>query len=139
MDGESKKLIPFSLKDHLKNPDRKIVTLDGRSVRIICIDRRVDDYSIVALVQDNDGEKVYSYTKNGLSLHGIEDPNNIFFVIEKKTGWINVYRSECIGIANNVSRRVYNTREEALNGAKRDRIDTIKIEWEEYELKHEKE
>ena len=29
----------FSLEEYLEHPDRKVVTRDGRSVRIICTDR----------------------------------------------------------------------------------------------------
>lgn len=32
----------FSLDEYLKNPTRPIVTRDGRSVRIICTDRKSD-------------------------------------------------------------------------------------------------
>lgn len=43
----------FSLDEHLKNPDRKIVTRDGHLVRIICTDRNDPNppqHPIVALV-----------------------------------------------------------------------------------------
>lgn len=39
----------FNLDEYLKNPNRKIVTRDGRAVRIICIDKKSDAWPIVAL------------------------------------------------------------------------------------------
>lgn len=36
---EKKKLVRFSLEDWQANPKRKVVTDDGRDVRIVCIDR----------------------------------------------------------------------------------------------------
>ena len=49
---------------------------------------------------------------------------------EKRTGWINVYHYDGVGNAN-ASRRIYDTKEEALACENKGRIDTIKIEWEE--------
>lgn len=40
---------PFNLEEYLSNPSKKIVTRDGRSVRIICIDRRGYTCPIVAM------------------------------------------------------------------------------------------
>lgn len=74
----------FDLDEYLKNPNRKVVTRDGRSVRIVCTDMR--------------------------------------------SGWINIYSRT--GDAN-ASRRIYDTEEEALKCASVERVDTIKIEWEE--------
>ena len=59
---------PFNLEEYLKNPSRKIVTRDGRNARIVCTDRRYENYPIVALVQISDNcinEEVYTYTKDG--------------------------------------------------------------------------
>lgn len=36
---ETKKLTRFSLEDWQANPKRKVVTDDGREVRIVCVDR----------------------------------------------------------------------------------------------------
>lgn len=51
----------FSLEEYLKNPNRKIVTRDGRDVRIICTDRRGGDHPILALcTMSNESENLYS-------------------------------------------------------------------------------
>lgn len=73
----------FNLQEYLKNPDRKIVTRDGRSVRIICTDKEGSECSIVALVKDKNEEKVNIYYPNGVvSLLAIDD--DLFFAPEKK-------------------------------------------------------
>lgn len=37
----------FSLEEHLKNPEKKIVTRNGRKARIICTDRDSFDGDII--------------------------------------------------------------------------------------------
>ena len=32
----------FSLKEYLKNPNQRVVTVDGEEVRIICTDRKLN-------------------------------------------------------------------------------------------------
>ena len=57
----------FNLKSYIANP-RKVVTRDGRKVRIICTDREGSMYPIVALITD-DGiglEILVTYTKDGI-------------------------------------------------------------------------
>ena len=56
----------FNLEEYRNNPSRKIVTRDGRNVRIICTDRR-GDYPIIALTekQGNDEETLDAFTENG--------------------------------------------------------------------------
>ena len=44
----------FNLEEYLKNPSRKVVTRDGRNVRIICTDKRGTNFPIVALVECED-------------------------------------------------------------------------------------
>lgn len=121
----------FNLQDYLKNPGRKIVTRDGRNVRILCTDRNHPTRPIVALVQIDRCKDTYSsYTKDGLWFDCTSSPNDLFFAPEKKEGWINLYKSGNNFFACDV--RVYNTKEEAKNcphGS--DYIATVKIEWEE--------
>lgn len=119
----------FSLEEYLKNPERKIVTRDGHEARVICTDRNANDYIVIALVQDHLNENIYSYTKEGLLRCNTESPSDLFFAPEKKEGWINIYHYDGIGNAN-ASRRIFNTKEEAIACANKGRVDTIKIEWE---------
>lgn len=50
----------------LVSTDKKYKTRDGRSARIICTDMKACGYSVVALVQSEDGEQIESYTAEGL-------------------------------------------------------------------------
>lgn len=61
----------FSLDEYLKNPQRKVITREGLSVRIICTDRVCDNKEsqkpIMALVNFGNKEVVYPYTSDGIS------------------------------------------------------------------------
>lgn len=123
----------FSLEEYLKNPERKIVTRDGHKARVICTDRHSDDYIVIALVQEDSGETIYSYTKEGLLRVNKESLSDLFFAPERKTGWINVSRI-AQGNAGEITYTgaVYPTKEEALAGYSGvGLLATIQIEWEE--------
>ena len=94
----------FDLDKYLKNPNRKIVTRDGRSVRIVCTDMIGTSYPVLAICRvDPTHDSCYSYTTTG-KLHIGEDLRlDLFFAPEKRSGWINIYR--CTGNAN-ASRRI---------------------------------
>lgn len=125
----------FSLQEYLKNPSRKVVTGDGRKVKILCTNRK-SLYPIVALVEnhDSDNESVCSYREDGLySMFSQSEENNLFFAPEKHVGWINIRRSDSnryyIG-----QTKLYNSKEEADEVAKINDstfIKTLRIEWEE--------
>ena len=124
----------FDLKEYLANPSRKLVTGDGRKVKILCTNRK-STYPIVALVEnhDSDNESVYSYRETGLySMFSESEENNLFFAPEKHEGWVNLYKWANKDCAYYIG-SMYNSKAEAEN--KRDTSDnyvtTIKIEWEE--------
>lgn len=126
----------FDLQEYLKNPDRKIVTREGRNARVICTDRKgvgVDSpYPIVALIECHDEidktEAVMTFTPEGRQRSKSDSDVDLFFA--PKEGWINIYHYD--GIENaNAARRIYDTKEEALACRNKGRVDTIKIEWEE--------
>ena len=123
----------FSLEEYLANPSRKVVTRNGRNVRIVCTDKRDLDFPIVALIETIPGgeEVTHSYTKDGRHYTDCSDIFDLFFASEKHEGWINVYRYSDGGHA--YAGAVYDSKEDA---EKRKIIDenyvtTIKIEWEE--------
>ena len=120
----------FSLEKYLENPNRKIVTRDGRSARIICTDGSNKPYPIFALIQNGEYKDVLSYTKDGINVEESESPFDLFFAPEKKSAWINLYKMNSI---INPGPRAYDTKEEAESAAgdKSYYIATIKIEWEE--------
>lgn len=121
----------FSLSKYLKNPDRKLVTKDGRSVRIICTDK-VGRWPIVALISDNGEEIIGSYTTDGKKYIPKAEVslNDLFFAPKKKEYWINIYEdsygSPCTGT-------FYETEEEALvnKSTALTYLKTIKVEREE--------
>ena len=122
----------FSLEEYLKNPSKKVVTRMGRKVRIICTDREDSIYPVVALVKDDNRKLdiLVAYTKDGIPAEYNEEYYTLFFVPEKKEGWINLYKINSI---ISPGPRVYDTKEEAESAAgdKSYYISTIKIEWEE--------
>ena len=119
----------FSLEEFKKNPTRKVVTRDGRKVRIICTDA-VGSYPIIALIRSLDNEDYpWRFRNDGTLLENEENENDLFFEAEKRYGWVNVYRNE-EGIF--LGKRVYASKEKAeefkdSSGC----LDTINIEWEE--------
>ena len=116
----------FSLEEYLKNPKRKVVTKDGRNVRIVCTDVKSELYPVLALV-DNWGEEICnSYTKEGRFLPNNETHRDLFFAPEKHEGWVNVYRD----FDDMMCGSVFATEEDAKCNAKT-AIATVKIEWEE--------
>lgn len=119
----------FNLEEYLKNPSRKVVTRDGRNVRIICTDAK--NFPIVALVENFSGnEMLISYTKDGEYWIGGKSDRDLFFAPEKHEGWVNLYKN-LEGFI--VPSRIYQTKEDAeKRGSTHDcYVATSKIEWEE--------
>ena len=122
----------FNLEKYLENPNRKVVTRDGRSARIICTNKLDNNYPVVALVHDGDCEKCYCYPAFG-KLYKYQNRDcelDLLFAPEKKSAWINLYKMNSI---ISPGPRAYNTKEEAESAAgdKSYYISTVKIEWEE--------
>ena len=119
---------PFNLEEYLDNPSMKVVTREGRDVRIICTDRK-GDCPIVALIKNSNGnsEFVASYSKDGVTNEYASALYDLFFAPEKKEGWINIYEN------NWLDSTIYPSKEDALNmiGGDMKYITTIKIELEE--------
>ena len=122
----------FNLEEYLTNPSKKVVTREGKPVRIICTNRLSENYPVIALVNDEDSETCYSYTIFGkvYTNQSIDTELDLLFAPEKKSGWINLYKMNSI---ISPGPRAYDTKEEAESAAgdKSYYISTIKIEWEE--------
>ena len=122
----------FNLNKYLENPNRKVVTRDGRSARIICTNRIDKTYPVIALVKDDYTEKCYSYSDFGKAYQytNRDCELDLFFAPDKKSGWINLYKMNSI---ISPGPRAYDTKEEAESAAgdKSYYLSTIKIEWEE--------
>ena len=121
----------FNLEEYLKNPSQKIVTRDGRSVRIICTDAKGDE-PIIALVYNNirEEENVYTYNRDGIFYKDNDSCLDLFFDTIKKEGWVNLFKNEELPFVNG---DVYESEKEAKEAAEgeSDFITSVKIEWEE--------
>ena len=122
----------FDLEEFKKNPSQKVVTRDGREVRIVCTDAKGDEPIVALLYNKNrEEENVYTYNREGIFYKDNDSCLDLLFTSTKREGWINIYRFEdderTIGC-------LFKSEEEA-NLHKYDRasiyIKTIKIEWEE--------
>lgn len=125
----------FNLKEYLENPERKIITRNGRNVRIICTNRKNEKYPIVALVAvppDNTGncEATYHYTTDGEWVKGEIHSSDLFFAPKKKECWINIYKDS---YGNPCTGAFHETEEEALvnKSTAFTYLKTSKVEWEE--------
>ena len=120
----------FSLNEYLKNPNRRIITRDGKDARIICTNKNHHKYSVVALIQKDCAEIVQCYTTEGRYNGGMQSAEDLFFAPEKKEGWINIYKTPD-GVSH--PSKIYTSKEVAEVSAKNRvyYITTIKIEWEE--------
>ena len=120
----------FNLEEYLANSSKKVITRDGRKVRIICTDRKSkNDYPIIALVEGFEGEEdFFCYPRDGKwsSCKNID----LFFAPEKHEGWTPVYRSSVGKISFGCA---YPTKKEAEEAGKCNvyYLTTTKVEWEE--------
>lgn len=122
----------FSLDEFKKNPSRKIVTRDWRTVRIICTDFQ-SDKPIIGLVKDKEEnkERAYNFSEDGRPYPTedvVESNLDLFFVPIKKEGWVNIYQDNKFKWNS-----IFDTKEEAEEIGKSldNYITTIKIEWEQ--------
>ena len=121
----------FNLEEFKKNPSQKVVTRDGRAVRIICTDAKGDE-TIIALVYNKirDEENVYTYNRDGYFYGDNDSCLDLFFDTNKREGWVNLYKDEGITYLPGI---IHDSEEEAKKAIKGDPdfIATVKIEWEE--------
>ena len=118
----------FSLDEYLKNPSRKVVTRDGRSVKIHCTNY-IGAQHIIAQVEGYDYST--SFFKDGRYANDKDDSHlDLFFAAEKHQRWINIYKGEGGYYTGAI---LHSTKGEAEDVGKQytDYITTIKIEWEE--------
>ena len=119
----------FNLKEYLKDPNKKVVTRDGRNARIVCTDRKGTEFSVVALCTMSSGsEDCYFYLPSGRMYLSADSCLDLFFAPEKHTAWTNIYKSEDGVYANS---GLFESKEEALENSYSLKIATCKIEWEE--------
>lgn len=74
----------FNLEEYQKNPDREVVTRDGRKVRIICTDFDNPDFPVIGEIK---GDKwPLSFATNGEAIKGRKLSCDLFFAPEKHEG-----------------------------------------------------
>lgn len=127
--------VKFSLEEYLKDTSRKVVTRDGREVRIKCTDMDgINGMVVVGLVRDSlmCKERPLTWTKEGqYFVQGGETNSDLFFEDSKefnKKGWVNIYKSPDGEIMLGAVRK---SKEEAEQASRGDSIDTIEISWKE--------
>ena len=115
----------FNLEEYLANPKKKVVTRDGRNVRIICTDFDNPKFPVIGEVED--GNWPISFTTRGLFNSYGESNYDLLFAPERHEGWVNIYPGPFTGVV------VYKSEEDAKHCANANAkvIATIKIEWEE--------
>ena len=119
----------FNLEEYLKNPSKKVVTRDGRTVKIHCTNYDSRQPIIAELEYHNFSS---SFTKDGRYYNDDKNsPYDLFLAPEKHEGWLNVWEA---GDFQTENRRycgsIFNSEEEAKIHGKGS-LATIKIEWEE--------
>ena len=132
LESTGKNLKPFDLE--AAKAGKPVCTRDERKARIVCFDYKGDAnaYPILALISTNNlrgvpSEIIAKYTEDGryAKYNNVENDEDLMMLPEKKEGWVNVYPADCMG------QKRYSTKEEALNHATSDVVDTVKISWEE--------
>ena len=74
--------IPFSIehREKIESGEYKVETRDGRTARIICWDRKDNNYPIIALFEEYGKECLLSYTQNGQHVIGKSNVSDLFLV-----------------------------------------------------------
>ena len=116
----------FNLEEYLDNPNRKVVTRDGRPVKIHCTNFGSGQHIVAEIEVTNRSD---SFTKDGSFYYG-DHPSicDLFFAPEKKASYVNVYKN---AYGAYVLGEIFIGKEceEVTTGLTY--IATAKIEWEE--------
>ena len=117
----------FSLEEFKKNPNRKVVTRDGRPARIVCTDLKGDWPILFVALDEYGNEYPFKCMQDGVS--GYEH-NELFFDSVRKEGWMNIFKH-----GNDIQNScIYGTKEEAELHTKilcNNYVATVKVTWDE--------
>lgn len=120
--GSKCKYKPFDLKAAMAG--KPVCTRDGCKARIICFDKKNDEYPIVTLVTKGKEEYIFQYTNKGEYIKNCKtfSYNNLVMLVEKEEGYVNVYE-----------KTLYKTEKEAKEHVATglNYLRTVKVEWEE--------
>ena len=122
---------PFNLKEYLEHPEWKVVTREGKPVRILCTDLDDNDYPVAAVVGNFHVDK---YTADGLFQLGNTNKYDLFFASERQhEGWVIISKLPFTD-SFEIFPEIFATKEEAVHvwednpGIK---CSIIKIVWED--------
>ena len=121
---------PFSINEYLENPNREVVTREGKPVRILCTDLDDNDYPVAAAIRNRHTDK---FTADGLFELRKKTKYDLFFGREKREGWALIYKGTAHS-ASHISTEIYATKESAERVWEANpgmQCSVIKIEWEE--------
>src|SRR3990167_4901835 len=109
--------------------NKKYKTRNGMDVRILCTDK-IHAPSVVGLVLLPSGKESLGLWHSDGAVHsqGIESPDDLIEVKEKRVLWINIYKSK-IG-PNEILSFSYSTKNDADESASTNRIACVKVEYE---------
>lgn len=119
----------FDLKEYLANPNKKVVTRDGRNVKIYCTNYYCQ-HPIIAQIEGE--ERSHAFRETGhYNIYG-ESMGDLFFAPEKHEGWINIFKSSN-DIAFLGQSRIFESKEDAQKDGKdcESYVATVKVEWED--------
>ena len=118
----------FNLEEYLKNPLRKVVTRDGRNVKIHCTNFTKAQH-IIAQIEGNDYSSAFH--KDGIFVNGFEANCDLFFAPEKHEGWVNLFKNSSRNFLGQST--IYESEKTAIEDGEfyGNYLTTIKIEWEE--------
>ena len=115
----------FNLDEYLKNPTKKVITRDGRPVKIHCTNY-TKNHLIIAEIEGTNLSELFN--KDGKWLYLADSEKDLFFAPEKHEGYINIF-GDCNSYAGT---DIFESKEDAEKYGKKyhDYKATIKIEWE---------
>ena len=119
----------FNLEEYLANPNKKVVTRDGRNVKIYCTNY-YNQHPIIAQIEGE--ERSHAFRETGqYNIYG-ESIGDLFFAPEKHEGWINIFKSSN-DIAFLGQSRIFASKEDAKKDGKDCEcyVATVKVEWED--------
>lgn len=122
----------FNLEEYLNNPLKKVVTRDGKNVRIICTDHDNIFYPIIGAIEGRAYPTIF--TVCGLTVNSAcNNSDDLFFAPEKHEGWTLIY-TDAAGDSYLGSSRIFESEDAAKEHVVRVRgygVKIAKIEWEE--------
>lgn len=113
----------FTLERYSEHPNWKIVTSEGKLAKI----HIQPPWVAVTCKNADGGEELYMMTTD------IEfaDFSNLFFMVEEKDGWMNIYRCGNDRKSAVNGSAIFPTREEALKSRSEHCVDTVRVIWYE--------